>query len=133
MRTFLSKVVALMLVAVLFVSGCASTPGTERLTGKYAEDAQIVVDVLRESLAVPADAENIQDVRADALSVMEAFASRYSRNKYRSFRSYTTLRTIFNTVGSNYRMSRVRPLRQDKIDRALSELRQAELAAQRGS
>ena len=133
MKTVLSKVAALLLVAVLFISGCASTPGTERLTGNYSDDAQIVVQVLRDAIAVPYDAENQAEVRAEAISVMEAFGSRYSRNKYRGYRSYTTLRTVFNTLGSDYRRERIRPIRQDKLDRITSELRQAELAAQRGS
>ncbi|WP_017324263.1 hypothetical protein [Synechococcus sp. PCC 7336] len=131
MKIFLSKVVALLLVAVLFVSGCASTPGTERLSGKYYDDAQVVVDVLREAIAVPPEAENQAEVRKEALSVMEAFGSRYNRNRYKGYQSYTTLRTIFNTLGSYYRQEKIRPIRQDRLDRVASELRQAELAIQR--
>lgn len=131
MKHFLSKVVALALVAVLFVSGCAATPGTELLTGKYQQDAQIVVDVMREAIETPQDSDNQREVRDNAISVMEAFGSRYNANKYSGLQSYTSLRTVFNTLGSYYRSERLRPVRQDKLDRVSSELSQVELALKR--
>ena len=131
MRHLLSKVVALALVAVLFVSGCATTPGTELLSGKYQQDVQIVVDVMREAIATPQDAANQKAEREKAISVMEAFTSLYGRNQYKGLQSYTSLRTVFNTLGSYYRSERVRPVRQDKLDRVASELKQVELANKR--
>ena len=131
MRHLLSKVVALALVAVLFVSGCATTPGTELLSGKYQQDVQIVVDVMREAIATPQDADNQKAEREKAISVMEAFNSLYGRNQYKGLQSYTSLRTVFNTLGSYYRSERVRPVRQDKLDRVASELKQVELANKR--
>lgn len=132
MKHFLSKVVALALVAVLFVSGCAVTPGTDLLSGNYQQDVQVVVDVMREAIETPQESEEQKAVREKAISVMEAFGSRYGRNKYRGFQSYTSLRTVFNTLGSYYRSERMRPVRQDKLDRVASELKQVEQAVKRG-
>jgi photosystem II Psb27 protein len=128
MKTLLSRLCALLLVAVLFVSGCASTPGTERLSGDYSQDAATAIAVLREAVNLPEEAENGVAVREDALAVMDAFAARYKANKYSGLQSFTTLRTVFNTVGSTYRKSVARPIRNDKVDRVKSELDRAEQA-----
>ncbi|MEO1133521.1 MAG: photosystem II protein Psb27 [Cyanobacteria bacterium J06639_1] len=128
MKRLLSKLVALVLVAIVFVSGCSTTPGSELLSGNYANDAQTVVDTLRVTVDIPADAEGFADARAQATSLIDAFSSRYSANTYSNKQSYTTLRTVFNTLGSYYRGEGTRSPNAKKLDRVRGELERVEKA-----
>lgn len=132
MRRLLSKLVALVLVAVVFISGCASTPGAELLSGNYATDVQTVVDNLRTTVDIPTDAPNFADARAQTRSLIDAFSSRYSANSYNNRQSYTTLRTVFNTLGSYYRGEGTRSPNAKKLDRVRAELDRVEKALSLG-
>ncbi len=121
-------VTGLLLVVVVLSTSCSSTPGTNLLTGNYRNDVETVVSVVRQAIATPTDAPEAAAVREEVLSVMDAFTSRYSINKFANRVSYTTLRSVMNTVASNYRKSRIRPISQAKIDRVLAELDRAEQA-----
>lgn len=98
------------------------------LSGTYRSDVDTVVTVLREAIATPVDAPEQATVRQNALSVMDAFSSRYSINKFANRVSYTTLRSAMNTVASYYRKSSVRSIPQTKIDRVATELDRVEQA-----
>ncbi|MEO0854432.1 MAG: photosystem II protein Psb27 [Cyanobacteria bacterium J06648_11] len=128
MKRWFSKLVALVLIAVMFVSGCATTPGTELLSGNYANDVQTVVETLRATADMPADADGFLAARAQATSLIDAFSSRYPANSYNNKQSYTTLRTVFNTLGSYYRGEGTRSPNAKKLERVRGELERVEKA-----
>ncbi|MEM6446128.1 MAG: photosystem II protein Psb27 [Cyanobacteria bacterium P01_D01_bin.123] len=123
---------AVLLVAVLFVSGCATVPGADLMTGNYTTDVQTVVDSLRSTVDTPVDAPDFAEARAQARSVIDAFSSRYSANTYNNRQSFTTLRTVFNTLGSYYRGEGTRSPNAKKLDRVRAELDRVEKALSLG-
>ncbi|MEN9204992.1 MAG: hypothetical protein Q6K99_00925 [Thermostichales cyanobacterium BF4_bins_65] len=95
-----------------------------RLKGSYVEDGKTVIEVLRTAVQAPEGTEEAQAAALEAQQAMDAFNSRYHGDRFDKKQSYTTLRTVFNTLASSYRMGR--PLTEEKKERVLSQLRRAE-------
>ena len=134
MRNLLSRVFALMLVAVIGLTGCSAVGPSDGLTGNYTDDTVALIDTLRESIALPKDAPNKAELQDDAKARMNGFASRYRRNtSVSNLSSFSTMRTALNALAGHYSSYPNRPVPQKLQDRLEQEFRQVEAALKRGA
>ncbi len=101
MKRYWSRLLALVLVAVIGLTGCSGSP--DQLTGDYKQDTLNIVSVLRQALDSPDDAADKAAVQADARKKINEFAARYQRNNSVSgLSSFTTMRTALNSLAGHY-------------------------------
>lgn len=131
LKTFLLRLVSLLLSVTLLVGLVSPGAQAARLTGKYYEDSMTIIQTLRTVLSEGDPAMNPEEARAEAMQAIQEFAGRYHGQRYDKLQSFTTLRTVFNTLASQYRTSN-RPLQPEKVERVLMQLDQAEMALRRG-
>ncbi|GAB4212893.1 MAG: hypothetical protein OHK0012_08020 [Synechococcales cyanobacterium] len=116
--------VSVLLLIALVVPLWSAPAQAIRLKGPYNEDGLEVIRVLREALDTPDDSDQAADAHSEAQAAMDAFNGRYHGDRFDKMQSYTTLRTVFNTLASTYRVGR--PLTAEKKERVLAQLRRAE-------
>ncbi|MGD1864510.1 MAG: photosystem II protein Psb27 [Phormidesmis sp.] len=135
MKNLLSRVFALMLVAVIGLTGCSSVGGpSDGLSGNYSEDTIAIIDSLRESIALPADDPNKAQLQDEAKAKINGFASRYRRDTAVSnLSSFSTMRTALNALAGHYSSYPNRPVPQKLQTRLEQEFRQVEAALKRGA
>ena len=134
MKNLLSRVFALMLVAVIGLTGCSAVGPSDGLTGNYTEDTIALIDSLRESIALPKDAPNKAQLQQEAKEKINGFASRYRRNaSVSNLSSFSTMRTALNALAGHYSSYPNRPVPQKLQDRLEQEFRQVESALKRGA
>ena len=132
MKRYWSRLLALVLVAVIGLTGCSGGP--DQLTGDYRQDTLNIVSVLREALDAPDDAANKAAVQADARKKINEFAARYQRNSSVSgLSSFTTMRTALNSLAGHYSSYPNRPVPEKLKNRLEKEFKQVETALKRGS
>ncbi|TVQ05972.1 MAG: photosystem II protein Psb27 [Leptolyngbya sp. DLM2.Bin27] len=133
MKSLLARLFALVLVAVVGLTGCsAGTSGL--LTGDYRQDTLMLVDSLRTSISLPDDDPAKLEAQADAKAVISDFASRYRRDaSVASLSSFTTMRTALNAIAGHYSSYPNRPLPEKLKTRVEQELKQVEAALKRGA
>ncbi len=56
MKSLLSRLFALMLIAVIGLTGCSAVGPTNGLSGNYNDDTIALIDSLRDSISIPGDA-----------------------------------------------------------------------------
>ncbi|MEL6158027.1 MAG: photosystem II protein Psb27 [Cyanobacteria bacterium J06554_11] len=134
MRNLLSRVFALMLVAVIGLTGCSAVGPSDGLTGNYTEDTAALIDTLRESIALPKDAPNKAELQDAAKAKINGFASRYRRDgAVANLSSFSTMRTALNALAGHYSSYPNRPVPKKLQDRLEQEFRQVEAALRRGA
>ena len=134
MKKILSRVFALMLVAVIGLTGCSAVGPSDGLTGNYSEDTVALIDSLRDSIALPADAPNKAELQEEAKAKINGFASRYRRNgSVSNLSSFATMRTALNALAGHYSSYPNRPVPQKLRDRLEQEFKQVEAALRRGA
>lgn len=134
MRNLLSRILALVLVAVIGLTGCSAVGSTDGLTGNYTEDTTALIETLRESIALPKDAPNQVQLQDEAKAKINGFASRYRRNgSVSNLSSFATMRTALNALAGHYSSYPNRPVPQKLQDRLEQEFRQVEAALRRGA
>ena len=135
MRNLLSRFFALMLVAVIGLTGCsAATDPAAGITGNYNDDTIALIDSLRESITLPADAPNKVEAQAEAKQRINDFASRYRRDsKVSNLSSFATMRTALNALAGHYSSYPNRPVPKKLQDRLEQEFKQVEGALRRGA
>ncbi|MEL6352113.1 MAG: photosystem II protein Psb27 [Cyanobacteria bacterium J06627_28] len=134
MRNLLSRVFALLLVAVIGLTGCSAVGPSDGLTGNYTDDTIALIDTLRESIALPKDAPNKAQLQDEAKAKINGFASRYRRNgSVSNLSSFATMRTALNALAGHYSSYPNRPVPQKLQDRLEQEFRQVEAALRRGA
>jgi len=134
MKNLLSRVFALMLVAVIGLTGCSAVGPSDGLTGNYQDDTIALIDSLRESIALPKDAPNKAELQDEAKARINGFASRYRRNtSVSNLSSFSTMRTALNALAGHYSSYPNRPVPQKLQDRLEQEFRQVEAALRRGA
>lgn len=133
MKPLISRLLALMLVAVIGLTGCsAGTSG--QLTGDYRQDTLMLVDSLRTAIALPDDDPAKAEAQAEAKVVISDFASRYRRDAaVANLSSFTTMRTALNAIAGHYSSYPNRPLPEKLKTRVEQELKQVEAALKRGA
>ncbi len=134
MKNLLSRVFALLLVAVIGLTGCSAVGPSDGLTGNYTEDTVALIDSLRESIALPNDAPDKAQLQDEAKAKINGFASRYRRNpSVSNLSSFSTMRTALNALAGHYSSYPNRPVPQKLQERLEQEFRQVEAALSRGS
>ena len=132
MKHYWSRLLALVLVVVIGLTGCSGSP--DQLSGDYRQDTLNIVSVLREALASPDDAADKAAVQADARKKINEFAARYQRNNSVSgLSSFTTMRTALNSLAGHYSSYPNRPVPEKLKNRLEKEFKQVETALRRGS
>lgn len=130
-KSYLSRLLALVLVVVIGLMGCSSSAG---LTGNYPQDTLIVVETLRKAIELPEDAPNRKEEQTLARQQMNDFIARYRRDaEVSGLRSFTTMQTALNSLAGYYSSYGNRPLPDKLKDRLQQEFKQAELAVKRGA
>lgn len=133
MQRYLSRFLAFVLVAVIGLTGCsANTPSG--LVGNYRQDATVLLQTLRTAVELPDNSPEKSSAQAQARQAINDFASLYRRESaLTKSASYTTIRTILNSMAGHYSSYPNRPIPQKLKDRLELEFKQAEMALQRGA
>ncbi|MFB2646453.1 photosystem II protein Psb27 [Raphidiopsis sp. BLCC-F218] len=131
MKTYWSRLLALILVITIGLIGCSGTP--DSLTGDYRQDTLAVVKVMRQAVEVSPDDPNKAAIQAEARQKINDFSARYQRSSsVSSLNSFTTMRTALNALAGHYSSYPNRPLPQKLKDRLELEFNRVELALKRG-
>ncbi len=133
MRQLLTRFFALILVAVVGLTGCSTTGGvTGQITGDYRQDALTVVDSLRAAISLANDDPEKAVAEAEARNLINDFAARYRRDSaVATLSSYTTIRTALNALAGHYSSYPNRPVPEKLKQRLEQEFRQVEAALKR--
>ncbi len=130
-KSALSRILALVLVAVVTLTGCGNS--SSGLSGNYSEDTLAVIETLTTALDLPDDAENKQELKSLAKEQINDYISRYRRNgESGGLRSFTTMQTALNSLAGYYTSYGSRPLPEKLKKRLKQEFKQAEVAIKRG-
>ena len=130
-KKYLSRLLALLLVACISLVGCGSNPSG--LSGNYSSDTIAVLDNLRTAIDLPDDASNKKEVVTLARRQISDYASRYRRNsKTAGLRSFTTMQTALNAIAGYYSSYGNRPVPEKLKKRLNQEFRQVEISLKRG-
>jgi photosystem II Psb27 protein len=134
MKRYLSRLLALVLVAVIGLMGCSSNSSTTGLTGDYRQDTFALLQSLRTAIELPEDAPEKAEAQAEAREKINDFASRYRRDSsVATLSSFTTMRTALNSLAGHYSSYPNRPLPKKLKTRLEQEFQQVENALKRGS
>ena len=130
LKSYLSRLLALVLAVTISLMGCSSTSG---LTGNYSQDTLKVIETLTQVIDLPTDAPNQKELQTTARQEINDYISRYRRNSNSGgLRSFTTMQTALNSLAGYYTAYGSRPL-PDKLKQRLQlELKQAKVAVERG-
>ncbi|MGK7948247.1 MAG: photosystem II protein Psb27 [Xenococcaceae cyanobacterium] len=130
-QKYLSRLLALVLVVVIGLMGCSSSPSG--LTGNYSQDTLAVLENLKTAIELPDDAANKNEVVTLARHQISDYASRYRRdNKVSGLRSFTTMQTALNALAGYYSSYGTRPLPEKLKNRLNQEFNQVEISLKRG-
>jgi photosystem II Psb27 protein len=128
MKSWLSRFFAILLVAVVGLTGCSAVTSSQ-LTGNYRQDTLLLVDSLRTAVELPDDAPNKAESQANAKVLINDFASRYRRDaSVANLNSFTTMRTVLNAIAGHYSSYPNRPIPEKLKTRVEQELKQVEAA-----
>ncbi|MDJ0632482.1 MAG: photosystem II protein Psb27 [Xenococcaceae cyanobacterium MO_188.B29] len=130
-KKYLSRLLALVLVVVIGLMGCSSSPSG--LTGNYGQDTLAVLENLKTAIDLPDDATNKKEVVTLARAQISDYASRYRRDgKVAGLRSFTTMQTALNALAGYYSSYGNRPLPEKLKKRLTQEFNQVEISLKRG-
>ncbi|NJK41800.1 MAG: photosystem II protein Psb27 [Acaryochloridaceae cyanobacterium SU_2_1] len=133
MKRFVSRLLSLMLVATLFLTGCSFLPKT-LLSGDYQQDTIFVIDNLSDALTLPDDDPHKAESQAEAGVLISEYVSRYRRNpKLSRTGSFMTMGTALNGLAGHYNSYPNRPVPQKLKDRLEQEFKQAKISLKRES
>jgi photosystem II Psb27 protein len=132
LKSYLSRLLALVLVVVIGLVGCSSS--TTGLTGNYGQDTLTVIESLITAIDLPDDAPTKEAVQGLARGQINDYISRYRRNEaFNGLRSFTTMQTALNALASYYTAYGTRPIPEKLQSRVKQEFKQVELSLQRGA
>jgi photosystem II Psb27 protein len=134
MKRYWSRLLSIVLVVVIGLIGFPYSANADTLTGNYSQDTLTVVSILKDALAIPDDAPNRGASQTEARQKINEFAARYQRNNsVASLSSFTTMRTVLNSLAGHYSSYPNRPVPQKLRDRLQEEFVQVESALKRGA
>ncbi|MGQ4646734.1 photosystem II protein Psb27 [Lyngbya aestuarii] len=132
MKPYISRLIALVLVVVIGLMGCSSSP--TGLTGNYREDTFTLLQNLRTAIELPESATDQSTVQTQARQIINDYASRYRRDSsVANLPSFTTMRTALNSLAGHYSSYPNRPLPEKLKNRLEQEFKSVERAVQRGA
>jgi len=129
-KSFWARLVALVLVAAIALTGCAV--GTATLSGDFRQDTLTVIEDLTAALNAPEDAENAKALRELARQEMNDYAALYRRGTTAGLRSFTTMQTAINSLAGFYSSYGNRPVPEKLKQRLVQEFQDVELSLKRG-
>jgi photosystem II Psb27 protein len=130
LKNYWSRLLALVLVAVISLTGCNSSTG---LTGNYSQDTLTVIETLTTALDLPNDAPDLAEIQTTAREQINDYISRYRREtKSGGLRSFTTMQTAVNSLAGYYTAYGSRPIPEKLKNRLKIEFKQAKVAVERG-
>ncbi|PZV25412.1 MAG: photosystem II protein Psb27 [Snowella sp.] len=130
LKNYWSRLLALVLVAVIGLTGCNSSTG---LTGNYSQDTLTVIETLTTALDLPSDAPDLAAIQTTAREQINDYISRYRREtKSGGLRSFTTMQTALNSLAGYYTAYGSRPIPEKLKNRLKIEFKQAKVAVERG-
>ncbi|MEA5583291.1 photosystem II protein Psb27 [Nodularia harveyana UHCC-0300] len=131
MKRYWSRLLALILVFTIGLTGCSSP---DSLTGDYRQDTLAVVNIMKEALDLTGDSPNKAAIQSEARQKINDFSARYQRdNSVSGLSSFTTMRTALNSLAGHYSSYPNRPVPQKLKDRLEQELKRVEIALRRGA
>ncbi|NER82270.1 MAG: photosystem II protein Psb27 [Leptolyngbya sp. SIO1D8] len=134
MRQLLTRLISLVLVAVIGLAGCSNAGVSGQMTGDYRQDTLTVIDSLRTAISLPSDDPDKPAAEAAARNLINDFAARYRRDSaVANLSSFTTIRTALNALAGHYSSYPNRSIPEKLKLRLEQEFRQAEAALKRGS
>ncbi|PAX51154.1 photosystem II protein Psb27 [Brunnivagina elsteri] len=134
MKRYWSLLLSIVLVVVIGLMGFPYSANADTLTGNYSQDTLTVVSILKDALEIPDDAPNRAASQTEARQKINEFAARYQRNNsVSSLSSFTTMRTVLNSLAGHYSSYPNRPVPQKLKDRLQEEFVQVESALKRGA
>lgn len=132
MKRILSRLFALVLVAVIGLTGCSGATGG--LSGDYRQDTLTLINSLRTAIELPVEDAGKPAAEAEAKALINDFASRYRRNgNVTKLSSFTTMRTALNALAGHYSSYPNRPVPEKLKVRLRQEFKQVESALNRGA
>lgn len=132
MKRFLSRVLALVLVVVVGLTGCSASP--VGLSGNYRQDTLALIESLRTAIQLPNDAPDKSEAQEEARQKISDFASRYRRDgSLTKLSSFTTMRTALNSLAGHYSSYPNRAVPEKLKTRLETEFKQVEAALRRES
>jgi photosystem II Psb27 protein len=103
------------------------------LTGNYVDDTNKLIETLKYTLSLAKDADDRPQAQADARAQINAYSARYRADSSKTgLVSFTTVRTVINSLASYYNGTTKRSVPQKVADRALSQISRAEAALAAG-
>ena len=133
MKRILSRLMAIVLVILIGVTGASSAAMADSLSGDYAVDALALVELLRQTVDVAPEATDRIALQNESKKKINEFASRYRRGSVMKLSSYTTMRTAINSLAGHYTNYPNRPVPEKMKKRLMVEFRQVETALKRGT
>lgn len=135
MKRYLASFLSVILVGLMSLIGSVpSAMAAIDLTGDYRQDTSAVVSSLRASIQLPDDSPDRSAAQTEARQLINDFTARYRRNgSVAKLSSYTTMRTVLNSLAGHYSSYPNRPVPQKLRDRLEQEFKQIELSLSRGS
>ncbi len=128
-RNYLYKIFSLTISVITCLTLISSPAFAAKsiMTGDYTKDTVSVVQTLKNAIETPKDAENKDEVRDEALSVITDYISRYrNRGMVNGTQSFTTMQTALNAMAGHYKNFSTRPLPDKLKERLNKELSLAE-------
>ncbi len=133
MKKIVSRLLALILVCVVGLTGCSS-PTPSGLTGSYREDTLTVIENLRSALNLPDGSPEQAAAQIVARQNINDFAGLYRRNdSVQELSSFTTIRTALNSLAGHYSSYPNRPVPEKLKQRLEVEFSRVETALKRGA
>nr|WP_299416420.1 photosystem II protein Psb27 [Acaryochloris sp. IP29b_bin.148] len=132
MKRFVSRLLSLMLVASMFLTGCSLLSPATLLSGDYQQDTIYVIDNLSNAITLPDDDPNKSENQAEAGALISEYVSRYRRKpKLAGSASFMTMATALNGLAGHYKSYPNRPLPQRLKERLELEFKQAKISLKR--
>ncbi len=132
MPRYMSRLLALLLVVVIGLLGCSTSPSG--LVGNYQQDTLKVVQSLRGAIDIPNNDPGRSAAQNQAKQIINDFSALYRRDPaLTKLSSFTTMRTALNSLAAHYSAYPNRPLPQKLKDRVEQEFKQVEAALKRGA
>ncbi len=132
MKRILSRLMAIILVILIGLTGASSAAMADSLSGDYPVDTLALVELLRQTVDVAPDATDRIALQDESKKKINEFASRYRRGSVMKLNSYTTMRTAINSLAGHYTNYPNRPVPEKMKKRLMVEFRQVETALKRG-
>ena len=96
------------------------------MSGDYINDTVSVIHDLKETIALPPEAEGRPDSEDQAVQLITAYISRYrNRSNVNKSLSYTTMQTALNAMAGHYKTFSNRPLPEQLKERLETQLEKA--------